>query len=193
MRLITGFQLYFLKELVRQPASSASWTHPAPRFSRQVPVTIFSESNSPIAVTFTSASESDQAISSDQKPDVALVSEIITAPKEEDDWGPDTIQQVYISSDDDSLEVLQAEIATACARREEQDALEHLEKARCALGPNFSAVFVRTCRPSHSVRSPISSELLKVSAQGTPDLKSHGKHCLSPSSFTCWSCRPRLN
>ena len=84
---------------------------------------IFSESNSPIAVTFTSASESKQA-----NPDVALVSETITAPKEEDDLGSDTIQQVYISSDDDSLEVLRAEIATACAGREEQDALEHLER-----------------------------------------------------------------
>ena len=66
--------------------------------SRQVPVTISSESDSPIAVTITSASDS-----SDHNPDVALVSEIITVPEEDDDQRSDTIQHVDSSSDDLSL------------------------------------------------------------------------------------------
>ena len=102
--------------------------------SRQVPVTISSESDSPITVTITSASESAQTISSDQNPDVALVSEIITVPEEEDDQRSDTIQHVDSSSDDEGLGVLEAEVAHARARREEQEALERLAKARRARG-----------------------------------------------------------
>ena len=139
--------------------------------SHQVPVTISSESNSPIAVTITSASESAQTISSDQNPDVALVSEIITVPEEEDDQRSDTIQHVDSSSDDEGLEVLEAEVATARARREEQEALERLAKARRARGSNSSALSVRTVRSSHSVRSVISSEPLQIPANGGRDMK----------------------
>ena len=68
-------------------------------------------------------------ISSDQNSDIALVSKIIKVPKEEDDQRSDTIQHVNSSSDDEGLEVLEAELATAHARREEQDALDRLAKA----------------------------------------------------------------
>ena len=124
--------------------------------SRQTPITISSESDSPVAVTITSASDSAQTISSDQNPDVALVSEIITVHEEEDDQRSDTIQHVDSSSDDEGLE--EAEAATARARREEQEALERLAKARRARGSNSSARSVRTVRSSHFVRPAISSE-----------------------------------
>ena len=99
--------------------------------SRQVPVTISSESDSPIAITITSASESAQTISSDQNPDVALVGETITIHEEEDDdQRSDTIQ--HLDSSSDELEILEAEAASARARCEEQEALERLAKARRA-------------------------------------------------------------
>ena len=128
------------------------------------------------AVTNTSAFESAQRISSDQNPDVALVSEIITVPEEEDDQRSDTIQHMGSSSDDEGLEVLEAEVATARAWREEQEALERLAKARRARGSTSSDLSVRTVRSSHSVRSAISSELLQVPANGGRDTY-EGKHC----------------
>ena len=73
--------------------------------SRQVLVTISSESDSPISVIITSVSESAQTISSDQNSDVALVSEIITVSEEEDDKRSDTIQHVGSSSDYEDLGV----------------------------------------------------------------------------------------
>ena len=121
----------------------------APRMSRQTPITISSESDSPVAVTITSASESVQTISSERNPDVALVSEILSVPEEEDDQRSDTIQ--HVDSESDDLEVLEAEAETARARREEREALERLAKARRARGSNSSA------RSVHSVRSSISS------------------------------------
>ena len=121
---------------------------------------ISSESDFPIAVTITFASESAQTISFDQNPDVALISEIITVPETEDDQRSDTIQHVDSSSDDVGLDVLEADVATALARREEHKALERLAKARPAQGSNSSALFVRTVRSSHSVLSAISSEPL---------------------------------
>ena len=53
-------------------------------------------------------------------------------------------------------------MATARARREEQEALERLAKARRSRGSNSFARSVRTARSSHSVRSAISSELLQA-------------------------------
>ena len=102
--------------------------------SRQVPVTISSESDSPIAITITSASESAQTIPSDQNPDVALVSEIITVHEEEDDQRSDTIQHVDSSSDDEGLGFLEAKLATAYARRQMQEALSRAscEGTTCA-------------------------------------------------------------
>ena len=117
--------------------------------SRRTPITISSESDSPVAVTITSASDSAQTISSDRNPDVALVSEVVYVPEEEDDQRSDTIEHVDSGSDD--LEVLEAEAETARARREEREALERLAKARRARGSNSSA------RSVHSVRSSISS------------------------------------
>ena len=101
--------------------------------SRETPISVSSESDSPIAVTITSNSESAQTISSDRNPDVALVSEIITVP-EEDDQRCDTIE--HVDSDSDDLEVLEAEVETARAKREEREALERLAKARRARGSN---------------------------------------------------------
>ena len=120
--------------------------------SRETPISVSSESDSPIAVTITSNSESAQTIPSDRNPDVALVSEIITAP-EEDDQRSDTIE--HVDSDSDDREVLEAEVETARARREEREALEKLAKARRARGSNAPA---RSVRSSRSVRSVISSE-----------------------------------
>ena len=117
--------------------------------SRQVPVTISSESDSPIAITITSASESAQTISSDQNPDVALVGETITIP-EEDDERSDTIQ--HLDSSSDELEILEAEAASATARREEQEALERLAKAKRT----------SSLRSGRSSRSAISSEPLQA-------------------------------
>ena len=128
--------------------------------SRQLPVTVSSESDSPIAVTITSASESAQTISSDLNPHVVLVSEIITVA-EEDDQRFDTIQHVDSSSADKGQEVLEAEVAIARARREKQEALERLAHA-----PG-----IRTVRFSHSVRSALSSEPLQISANGESDMK----------------------
>ena len=102
----------------------------APRMSRQTPITISSESDSPVAVTITSASEYVQTIYSERNPDVALVSEILSVPEEEDDQRSDTIQ--HVDSESDDLEVLEAEAETARARREEREALERLAKARRA-------------------------------------------------------------
>ena len=122
--------------------------------SRQVPVTISSESDSPIAITITSASESAQTISSasDQNPDVALVGETITIPEEDDDddQRSDTIQ--HLDSSSDELEILEAEAASATARREEQEALERLAKAKRA----------SSLRSGRSSRSAISSEPLQA-------------------------------
>ena len=83
--------------------------------SRRTPITISSESDSPVAVTITSASDSAQTISSDGNPDVALVSEISYVPEEENDQRSDTIQ--HVDSESDDLEVLEAEADTARARR----------------------------------------------------------------------------
>ena len=70
--------------------------------SRETPVSVTSESDSPIAVTITSNSESAQTMSFDRNPDVAFVSEIITVP-EEDDQRSGTIE--HVGSDSDDLEV----------------------------------------------------------------------------------------
>ena len=112
----------------------------------------FSESDAPIVVTITSNSELAQTISFDRNPDVALASEIITAP-EEDAQRSDTIEQVDSHSDD--LEVLEAVLETARAKGEEREALEKLAKARRAHGSNASARSVRSLR---TVCSAISSE-----------------------------------
>ena len=115
---------------------------------RQTPISISSESDSPTAATITSASDSAQTISSDRNPDVALVSEIITVPEEDDDQRSDTIQ--HVDSESDHLQVLEAEAETACARREEREALEKHAKARRARGSNSSARSVRSVHPSTS-------------------------------------------
>ena len=120
--------------------------------SRETPISVSSESDSPIVVTTTSNSESAQAISFDRNPDVALVSEIITV-LEEDDQRSDTIE--HVDSESDDLEVLEAEVETAHMKREEREALEKLAKARRARGSNACA---RSVRSSRSVRSAISSE-----------------------------------
>ena len=86
----------------------------------------FIETDSPIAVTITSNSESAQTISSNLNSDVALVSEIITV-SEEYDQRSETIE--HVDSDPDDLEILEAEAETAHARREEREALERLAKA----------------------------------------------------------------
>ncbi len=118
--------------------------------SRQVPVTISSESDSPIAVTITSASDSAQTISSEsQNPEIAMVGETITIP-EEDDERSDTIQ--HLDSSSDELEILEAEAASATARREEQEALERLAKAKRT----------SSLRSGRSSRSAISSEPLQA-------------------------------
>jgi hypothetical protein len=122
--------------------------------SRQVPVSISSESDSPIAVTITSATDSAQTISSERTPDVALVSEVVALTEEDDDQRSDTIQ--HLDSESDDLEVLEAEAATARAKREEFEALEKLAKARRSRGSNSSARSVRT------VRSSISSARLEA-------------------------------
>ena len=118
--------------------------------SRQVPVTISSESDSPNAITITSASDSAQTISSEsQNPDVALVGETITIPEENDERS-DTIQ--HLDSSSDELEILEAEAASATARREEQEALERLAKAKRT----------SSLRSGRSSRSAISSEPLQA-------------------------------
>ena len=61
------------------------------------------------------------------------------------------------------MSYVEAEVATARARREEQEALERLAKARRARGSNSSARSVRTVRSSHSVRPAISSEPFQAS------------------------------
>ena len=108
--------------------------------SRQVLVTISSESNSPIVVTIMSAFDSAQTISSDENPDVALISEIITVLEEEDDQRSEIIQHVDSSFDDRGLEVLKAGVAIARPRRKEKEALERLAKARRARGSTSSAL-----------------------------------------------------
>ena len=123
--------------------------------SRETPISISSESDSSIAVTITSASDSAQTISSDRNPDVVLVSEIITVLEEDADQRSDTIE--HVDSESDDLGVLEAEVETARAKREEREALERLAKARRARGSNASA---RSVRSSRSVRSAISSETL---------------------------------
>ena len=75
------------------------------------------------------------------------------------------------SSDDEGLEVLEAEVATARARREEQKALERLAKARRARDSNSSALSVQTVRSSHSVRSAISSEPVQIRPNGGRGMK----------------------
>ena len=120
---------------------------------RETPISISSDSDSPIAATITSASDSAQAISSNRNPDVAMVSEITTVPEEDADQRSDTIEHVDPESDD--LEVLEAEVETARAKREEREAPERLGKARRAHGSIASA---RSVRSSRSVRSAISSE-----------------------------------
>ena len=82
--------------------------------------------------------------------------------EEDDDQHSDIIRHLDFLSDDEGLGVLDAEVATARARREEQEAIERLAKARRARWSNSSALSVRTVRSSHSVRSAISSELLLV-------------------------------
>ena len=126
---------------------------PTPRMSRETPISISSESDSSIAVTITSAADSEQTISSDRNPDVALVSEIIMVLEEDADQRSDTIE--HVDSESDDLEVLEAEVETARAKREEREALERLAKARRVRGSNASA---RSVRSSRSVRSAISSE-----------------------------------
>ena len=93
----------YLRELDRQPAPRLAG--PAQRMSRETPISISSESDSPIAVTITSASDSAQTISFDHNPDVALVSEIITVPEKDADQRPDTIEHVDPESDDRSLKL----------------------------------------------------------------------------------------
>ena len=127
--------------------------------SRQVQVTISSESGSSIAVTITSASESAQTIYSNQNPHVALVSEILMVFKEEDGQRSDNIQHGDSSSDDESPEVLEAKVTTARARREKREVLQPFE-ARRARGSNLSALSVQTVRFSYFVRSAIPLELL---------------------------------
>ena len=60
-----------------------------------------------------------------------------------------------MDSESDDLEVLEAEVETARAKREEREALERLAKARRARGSN---AFARSVRLPRSVRSAISSE-----------------------------------
>ena len=125
--------------------------------SRQTPISIYSESDSPTAAAITSAFDSAQTISSDRNPDVALVPEIITVLGAEDDQRSDTIQ--HVGSESDDLEVLEAEAETARARREEREALEKLAKARRARGSNSSARSIRSVR---SVRSSTSSATIEA-------------------------------
>ena len=58
-------------------------------------------------------------------------------------------------SEADGLEVIEAEVEIARAKREEREAMEKLAKARRARGSNVSP---RSVRSSRSVRSAISSE-----------------------------------
>ena len=114
-----------------------------------MPVSISSESESPIPVTISSVTDSAQTVSSERTPEVALVSEVIAVNDDEDgedDQRSDTVQ--HLDSESDDLEILEAEVATARAKREEQEALEKLARARRARGSNAS---------SRSVRSSISS------------------------------------
>ena len=149
--LFCALSAVYQRELDRQPAPRLAG--PAPRMSRDTPFSISSESDSPIAFTITSASGSTQTISSDHNPDVAPVSGIITVLEEDADQRSDTIE--HVDSESDDLEVLEAEVETARAKREEREALERLAKARRVRGSNASA---RSVRSSRSVRSAISSE-----------------------------------
>ena len=111
--------------------------------------------------------------------------EMITVLEEENDQRFNTIQHVKSSSDDEGLNILEAEIVTARARREEQETFERRAKARRALGSKSSAISVRTVRSSYFVRSAISSEPLLISANGGRDMKekivnSHVRHLPEP-------------
>ena len=91
---------------------------PALRMSRQTPISISSESDSPIAVMITSASETAQTISSDRNPDVALVSKISSVLEEDDDQRSDTIQHVKSESDElQYVEVLRRGCGEDCTRQ----------------------------------------------------------------------------
>ena len=84
-----------------------------------MPVSISSESESPIPVTISSVTDSAQTVSSERTPEVALVSEVIAVnddEEEEDDRRSDTVQ--HLDSESDDLEILEAEVATARAKRE---------------------------------------------------------------------------
>ena len=84
--------------------------------SRQTPISISSESESPIAVTTTSASDPARAISFDCNPDVALVSEITIVFEEDDGSLPvrhHPARGLWVRRS-----ILEAEAQTARARRE---------------------------------------------------------------------------
>ena len=129
---------------------------PAPRMSRPTTILVSSGSDSPGAITVTSAPESAQTISSDRNPGLALVSEIISVPEEEDDQQSDGVQ--HVSSESEDLEVLEAEAETARARREEREALERLAKARRSRGSNSSARSTRSHRSLASHTSHVSQQ-----------------------------------
>lgn len=76
-------------------------------------------------------------------------------PEEDADQRSDTNEHVESESDD--LEVFEAEVETARAKREEREAFEGLAKARRARSSNASA---RSVRSSRSVRFAISLEKL---------------------------------
>ena len=112
-------------------------------------MTISSESDFVVAVPITSASL--RMISSDQNPDVAFVSDKITVAQKEDDRRSDTMQHSGSSSDDKGLDVIEAKVASASARRKEREALELLAKPSRAQGSNSSALSVLSVRSLHSV------------------------------------------
>ena len=74
--------------------------------------------------------ESALLISSGRNLDVALVSDVSTVLEDDAYQRFDTIE--HVDSDSDKLEVLEAEVNSARAQREEGEALERLAKARRA-------------------------------------------------------------
>ena len=76
---------------------------------------------------------------SEQNREVAFVSEIISVPLE-DDQQSETIEQVDSITDDQ--EVLEAEVETACAKRNEREAFNKFAKVRHAHSSNESGRFV---------------------------------------------------
>ena len=131
--------------------------------SRPTTISVSSESDSPGAITVTSAHESVQTISSDRNPGLALVSEIISVSEEDDEQQSDGVQ--HVSSESEDLEVLEAEAETARARREEREALERLAKARRSRGSNSS---VRSTRSQRSLTSHVSQAQVEVEAPQVP-------------------------